>query len=137
MLRRIIGLALFWAVAAPVFGQTAPSAPVYEVYAVEYAVLPQFPVASLVQGADRDRKLDIAMMVWVIKGGGHIVLFDSGFYRDKFVTQWKPANFAKPSEAVARLGINPDDVTDVIISHAHWDHADGADLFPHVKGRIQ
>src|SRR4051812_10587401 len=96
--------------------------PKYEVYAVEYAVLPGFPVSELVSGADKDRKLDIAMLIWVLRGNGRTVLFDSGFYSEKFVKQWKPRKFRKPSAAVARLGIKPADVTDVIISHAHWDH---------------
>jgi glyoxylase-like metal-dependent hydrolase (beta-lactamase superfamily II) len=133
--RLLAVLALSLAV-RPAVAQTA-AAPKYEVYAVEYAVLPQFPVADLVSGADKDRKLDIAMLVWVIRGGGHIVLFDSGFYREKFMKQWKPKNYSKPSEAVRRLGIRPADVTDVIISHAHWDHADGADLFPKAKIWLQ
>ena len=138
MFRKILlALALIITPAVPAVAQTAPPTPVYEVYAVEYAVLPNFPVAALVQGADSDRKLDIACYVWVIKGGGHTVLFDSGFYRDKFLTQWKPTNFAKPSDAVARLGIKPEDVTNLIISHAHWDHADGADLFPKAHVWIQ
>ncbi len=114
-----------------------PPAPQYEVYAVRYATLPQFPVAGLVQGADRDRKLDIAMMIWVLKGNGRVVLFDSGFYRQKFIDRWKPQDFIKPSEAIGGLGLKPDDVTDVIISHAHWDHADGADLFPKARVWIQ
>jgi glyoxylase-like metal-dependent hydrolase (beta-lactamase superfamily II) len=137
MLRRFLLLCVVIAAATPLFAQTAPAAAIYEVYAVQYAVLPQFPVASLVQGADRARKLDIACYVWVIKGGGRTILFDSGFYRDKFLTQWKPQDFAKPSDAVARLGIKPEDVTDLILSHAHWDHADGADLFPKAKVWIQ
>jgi glyoxylase-like metal-dependent hydrolase (beta-lactamase superfamily II) len=118
-------------------GAQVPAAPKYEVYAVEYAVLPGFPVSALVSGADKDRKLDIAMLVWVVRGSGRTVLFDSGFYRKKFLKEWKPRNFAKPSEAVARLGIEPAEVTDVIISHAHWDHTDGADLFPKATIWIQ
>src|SRR6185295_2730458 len=43
-------------------------------------------------------------------------------------------DYVKPSEAIARVGLKPDDITDVVISHMHWDHADGLDLFP--KARI-
>ena len=44
------------------------------------------PVSALVQGADRQRKLDIAMMFWVLKGAnGRIILVDAGFYRPKTV----------------------------------------------------
>jgi glyoxylase-like metal-dependent hydrolase (beta-lactamase superfamily II) len=115
--------------------QTAEAVPKYEVYAVQYAVVPQFPVAALV--ADKNRRADIAMMFWVIKGGGHVVLFDSGFYREKYLLQWKPQDFVKPSEAVGKLGLKPEEVTDVILSHAHWDHAGGVDLFPKAQVWIQ
>lgn len=134
---RTVMIAFVLALCLPARAQPADSAPKYEVYAVEYAVLPQFPVASLVAGAERARRIDIAMMFWVIKGNGRIVLFDTGCYRDQFLRQWKPQNFVKPSDAVGRLGIKPEDVTDVIISHAHWDHADGADLFPKAQVWIQ
>ncbi len=119
----------------PCFAQQ--SKPQYEVYAIRYAVLPDFPVAALVKGADPARKLDIAMIVWLVRGNGHTVLVDSGFYRDQFLKQWTVKDFLKPSEAVAQLGVKPEDVTDVIITHMHWDHADGMDLFPKAKIWIQ
>lgn len=135
MLKRVVVVALLWYACA--FAQTPAPSPQYEVYAVSYAVLPQFPVAGLVQGADRARRLDIQMMFWVVKGNGRVILMDSGFYREKFLQRWKPQNFAKASEAIAGLGLKPEDVTDLIISHAHWDHADGADLFPKARVWIQ
>lgn len=111
--------------------------PTYEVYAIRYAGIPDFPVAGLVKGADPARKFEIAMTVWLIKGNGRNVLVDSGFYRDQFFQQWKISNFVKPSDAVAQAGVKPEDVTDVIITHMHWDHADGMDLFPRAKIWIQ
>jgi glyoxylase-like metal-dependent hydrolase (beta-lactamase superfamily II) len=111
--------------------------PTYEVYAVEYAVIPDFPVSGLVEGADKDRKLDIAMMVWIVRGGGHTIVVDSGFYRPQFFKNWKVRDFVRPDMAVARAGVKPEDVTDVILTHAHWDHADGADLFPKATVWIQ
>jgi glyoxylase-like metal-dependent hydrolase (beta-lactamase superfamily II) len=119
----------------------APQQPRWTVHAVRYATLP-FPVSSLIANlpeAERDRRLDIAMMVWVLRGpDNRVVLVDAGFYRDKFMQRYKPAGYSKPSEAVqAGLGIAPEDVTDIIISHIHWDHADGTDLFPRAKVWIQ
>jgi len=80
-------------------------------------------------------------MVWVIRGNGRTVVFDSGFYRDHFIQQWKPKNFLKASDAIAQSGITPaikaEDVTDVVISHMHWDHADGMDLFPNSRIWLQ
>ncbi len=108
--------------------------PQYQVYAIRYATIPDFRVAGLVKGADPARQLDIAMMVWLIQGNGRNILVDSGFYREQFFRQWKVNDFVKPSESVAQLGLKPEDITDVIITHMHWDHADGMDLFP--KARI-
>jgi glyoxylase-like metal-dependent hydrolase (beta-lactamase superfamily II) len=112
----------------------AQSKPQYEIYALRYATIPGFPVSSLVAGADRARKLDIAMMIWLVRGGGHNILVDSGFYREQFFRQWHVNDFVKPSETLSRVGLKPEDITDVVITHMHWDHADGADLFP--KARI-
>ncbi|HYL78962.1 MAG TPA: N-acyl homoserine lactonase family protein [Bryobacteraceae bacterium] len=111
--------------------------PQYEVYAIRYATIPDFSVAGLVAGADRSRKLDIAMMVWLVRGGGRNILVDSGFYREQFFRQWKVADFVKPSVAIERLGLKADDITDVIITHMHWDHADGLDLFPKARVWVQ
>ncbi len=113
------------------------SAPTYQVYAVRYGTLLGFPKSALVLGADSTVKLDLAMMVWVVKGQGRTILVDAGFYRDEFLKEWKTEGYARPSDAVARLGIKPEEVTDIIISHMHWDHADGADLFPKAKVWVQ
>jgi glyoxylase-like metal-dependent hydrolase (beta-lactamase superfamily II) len=130
----LIGLALAPALLAPAaLGQSAGK-PQYEVFAIRYATLADFPVAALVKGAEPERKLSIAMVVWLVRGNGRTILIDSGFYRQKFLDQWKPRDFLNPAEAVAQFGVKPDEVTDVVLTHMHWDHADGMDLFP--KARI-
>ncbi len=116
---------------------SAQPKPTYEIYAIRYATIKDFAVSGLIAGADPARKLDIAMMVWLVKGDGRNILVDSGFYREKFMKQWKPVDYSKPSDAVERAGVKADQITDVIISHIHWDHADGFDLFPKAKIWIQ
>lgn len=117
----------------------AGAAPVYEVYAVRFADAP-YSVANLVAGAERGRSIDLAFTIWVVRdpASARVVLVDAGFYREKFLQQWHPSNFVKPSEALAvGLGIAPEAVTDVIVSHSHWDHVDGVDLFPRATVWIQ
>jgi glyoxylase-like metal-dependent hydrolase (beta-lactamase superfamily II) len=110
----------------------------YEAFAIRFGVLPAFRVSGLVAGAAADRTLDIPVMVWLLKGSnGRTVLVDSGFYRQKFVDRWKVRDFRSPADAVAAAGVQPDAVTDVIITHAHWDHVDGANLFPKATIWIQ
>ena len=110
----------------------------YEVYAIRFGTLPQFPVSGLVAGADETRRLDIPLMVWLLKGSdGRRVLVDAGFHQQRFLDRWKVQNFRSPADAVAAAGVKPDAITDVIISHAHWDHVGGADLFPKATLWIQ
>jgi len=136
-LRRLL-LALALLALASDAATAAPRQPSYRVYAIRYATIPAFPVRYLVTGADTTRTLDIAMTCWLLDGGpGRHVLVDAGFYRPKFVNEWKPAGFVKPSDAVARAGVSADSITDIIISHVHWDHLDGADLFPNARIWIQ
>src|SRR5215208_1724391 len=129
MRRHFITLVLVVAVAAAVIGAQTGQPVTYEAYAVRFGVLPQFRVSGLISGADPARRLDIPVMVWLLKGtNGKRILIDSGFYRQKFLDQWKPQNFRSPADAVAAAGVRPEEITDVIISHAHWDHVDDADL---------
>jgi glyoxylase-like metal-dependent hydrolase (beta-lactamase superfamily II) len=109
----------------------------YDVYAVRFATIANFPVSSLVAGADRARRMDIAMMVWVLKGDGRIALVDSGFHRDRYFQQFTVKDYVPPPEAIAPLGITPGDVTDIFLSHMHWDHAGGLDLFPSARVWVQ
>jgi glyoxylase-like metal-dependent hydrolase (beta-lactamase superfamily II) len=117
----------------------SPAPPrVTEVYAVRYGTLRGFPVAGLVAGADTARRADIALMVWLVRRpDGRNVLVDAGFYRDKFMARWKPADYRRPDEAVRAAGLRPEDITDLVVSHVHWDHLDGADLFPNARLWIQ
>lgn len=112
--------------------------PTYDVYAIRYGTVPNFPLSGLIAGEDTSRRIGIAMTVWLLKGSdGRKVLVDAGFYHPKFVQRWKPVDFVPPSEAVARAGVNASDVSDVIISHIHWDHLDGIDLFPNARVWMQ
>jgi len=131
-------LRLFSAIVAALPGLArAQSTPAYEVYAVRFATQPSYPTRYLVAGADSARRSKLAFTVWLIRGGGRTMLMDAGFYRPKFLDSWKPVAFTRPSDALAALGIKPEDVTDIIISHVHWDHLDGADLFPKARIWIQ
>jgi len=112
-------------------------APEYSIEAIRYATLPQFPTAALVMGAPKDEKLDIAMVVWLVRGGERTILFDSGFYREKWFKDFPMKDFLRPDEVLRQAGVKPEDVTDIIISHAHWDHMGGIDLFSRATIWIQ
>lgn len=111
--------------------------PNYSIEAIRYGTIPQFPVSGLVVGAPENENLDIAMVFWLIQGEGRKILLDTGFHRERWFERFKVTDFLKPDEAVRKAGVDPAQITDIILSHAHWDHMGGIDLFPQATIWIQ
>ena len=111
--------------------------PNYSIQAIRYGTSPGVPISNLVVGGPADKIVDIAMVVWLIRGGGHNILFDSGFHRDNHLKEFPMKDLIRPDDAVKLAGVKPEDVTDIVISHAHWDHMGGIDLFPKATVWIQ
>ncbi len=108
----------------------------YSIQAIRYASA-EDEVAGLVMGAPKGEKINIAMVIWLIRGGGRNILFDSGYHRDTFLKYFPSTEYIRPDEAVKLAGVQPEDITDIVISHAHWDHMGGIDLFPRATVWIQ
>ena len=134
--RRVFSL--FGLFVLSVFGADPGPKPQYTVDAIRFATLAGYKVSSLVYGADPARTKDLAMMFWLVRGGGRNLLVDSGFYRPDFWQRYTIRDFKKPTEALeTTTGLKPEDITDIVITHAHWDHSDGVDLFPKARIWIQ
>jgi glyoxylase-like metal-dependent hydrolase (beta-lactamase superfamily II) len=127
-------LTLLLALAAAI---PAAQVPDYSIQAIRFANSPGDSVADMVMGAPKDEKIDTIYAFWLIRGGGRNILFDSGFHRDRWFKLWTVKDYLRPDEAVRLSGVKPEEVTDVVISHAHWDHMGGIDLFPKATVWIQ
>ena len=88
----------------PLLAQT----PEYSIEAIRYATSPGVAVSELVVDGPQNEKVDIAMVVWLIRGGGHTILFDSGFHRDTFLKEFPMKDYLRPDEAVKTAGVAPD-----------------------------
>jgi len=117
-------------------GGASRSAPNYSIEAIRYAAA-EDEVAGLVMGAPQGEKINIAMVIWLVRGGGHNILFDSGYHRDTFLKYFPATEYIRPDEAVKLAGVQPEEITDIVISHSHWDHLGGIDLFSKASVWIQ
>lgn len=137
-LASLAAFALFAALPVSLAQSAAPQAsvPDYSIQAIRYASA-EGEVAGLVVGAPKGEKIEIAMVAWLIRGGGRNILFDSGYHRDTFLKYFPSTGYLRPDEAVKLAGVQPEEITDIVISHAHWDHLGGIDLFPKANVWIQ
>jgi glyoxylase-like metal-dependent hydrolase (beta-lactamase superfamily II) len=135
---RAFALVASAALSACATAPATPAGPTYEAFAVRFGALANFRVRSLIAGADTARRLDATLMIWPLRAtNGDLILVDAGFTRQKFITQWKPVGYVTPDSALRRAGFDPARVTDIIISHIHWDHADGVERFPNARIWLQ
>ncbi len=135
-MRSFILLLVPIAAIAQIRGAVNP-APEYSIQAILVANSPGDSVADMVIGTPKGEKIDTVYAVWLIRGGGRNILFDSGFHRERWFKQWTIKDYVRPDEAVRLAGVPPEEVTDIVISHAHWDHMGGIDLFPKAVVWIQ
>lgn len=123
--------------------QTYAQAPTYQVYALRFASMGyRCPTSYWATGPAKADSVDIDFMVWLIKGSnGKNILVDAGFRRDmihaKDAEEFKIKNYRRPDSVLSKLGLKAGDITDIILSHPHWDHADGLGLFPHAHIWVQ
>ena len=132
-MKRLFLIAILAGLSCPGFAASSTSE--YSIQAIRYASA-EDDLANFVVG-DPHEKIEIAMVIWLIRGGGHNILFDSGYHRDTFLKEFPSTDYIRPDEAVNLAGMQPAEITDIVISHAHWDHMGGIDLFPKATVWIQ
>jgi hypothetical protein len=57
-------------------------------------------VAEMVMGAPQDERVDSIYAVWLIRGAGRNMLFESGFHRERGFKEWAIKDYLRPDEAV-------------------------------------
>lgn len=108
-----------------------------EIFAIQYGSIVDFPLRGLLPDAPEGDVIDVALAVWLVRTGDRVILIDTGFFREQWLGRFDIRDFVRPDVALSRMGVRPDDVTDVVISHAHWDHMGGLELFPTATAWIQ
>jgi glyoxylase-like metal-dependent hydrolase (beta-lactamase superfamily II) len=108
----------------------------YELYAIRYGHHDRTATHNFVGGDPHDLPMPLDYFVWVIVGSERTFLFDTGF--DQQVADERGRQLVRPVEdGLKLLGIQPDAVKDIIISHLHFDHCGNHDLFPNARYHIQ
>lgn len=112
----------------------------YEIYALKYAQLEHAtPISQWVLNGPEKDSVDIVFAFWLIKDNrGKNILVDAGCLNDlQNAIDFGLYKFTRPDSVLLQTGLKAADITDIIISHPHWDHIDGINLFPNAHIWIQ
>ena len=109
---------------------------VHEIFAVRYAHHDRKSPENFLFGDPHDILQPLAYFVWVIKGAHGTFVVDTGF--DEAMAKKRGRTIVKPiADGLRSIGIAPDAVEDVIITHLHYDHCGNHDAFPKARFHLQ
>jgi glyoxylase-like metal-dependent hydrolase (beta-lactamase superfamily II) len=108
----------------------------YDVYAVKYAERDARRPEHFLGGDPHDVPMPMDYLVWVVSGGGRTWVVDTGFGEDDAARRGRRL-VRSTTEALATVGVDAASVTDVILTHLHYDHAGGLEQFPAARFHLQ
>ena len=112
----------------------------YSIWALEYVQLPGYPDTALIYGATEGTRM-LPFYYFVLQHGDHVALVDCGFKDNEYglekIELHGMTGFSAPEKILARIGLAPQDVRDIIVTHHHFDHVGGLDYFPNARVWIQ
>lgn len=111
--------------------------PKYQVFAIKYAELVRQASQNFVDGDPHETAdMPLNYYVWAIVGDARTVVVDTGFGAE--VGAKRGRTITRPvEEGLRAVGIEPDKVRDVVITHMHYDHAGNDDLFANSRYHLQ
>jgi glyoxylase-like metal-dependent hydrolase (beta-lactamase superfamily II) len=112
------------------------TSPAYEIYAIKYAHHERTASQNFLGGDPHDGPMPLDYFVWLVRGEGRDLLVDTGF--NAAAAARRQRQLLRPVEqALSLMGVGPEAVRDVVITHLHYDHVGNFDLFPRATFHLQ
>ncbi len=113
----------------------------YSIWVMEFAHVPNYHLSGLLYGAHNQGYRRLPYCYVVIKGHGHVAMVDVGYnhkaYGEVLANTYGVRNWRPPREVLAEIGLTPEDVSTVFMTHAHFDHMGNIEDFPNATFYIQ
>mgnify|MGYP003115721067 CR=1 FL=1 len=110
--------------------------PEYDLYAIKYATRDAQRCDHFIGGDPHEGPMPLDYFVWVAIDGDRAIVIDTGF-REDVALQRKRTFLRCPVETLGLLGVDPMAVSDVVLTHLHYDHVGNFDRFPNASFHLQ
>jgi glyoxylase-like metal-dependent hydrolase (beta-lactamase superfamily II) len=108
----------------------------YEIFAIKYGDHQRMASENFLGGDPHDVPMPIDYFVWAVVGAARTFVVDTGF--DAKIGAKRQRVIRKPiDEGLRAIGVQPDAVKDVIVTHLHYDHTGNYDMFPNARYHLQ
>ena len=109
----------------------------WEVHAIKYADRNARTRAdSFIFDDNHDAPHAMDYFMWLLRNEDEVILVDTGYDDVEATNRDRPIRL-DPAEALAPFGLSAADITTVIVTHLHYDHAGGLHLFPNATLHMQ
>jgi len=109
----------------------------WEVHAVKYADRnARTRRDSFIFDDNHDAPHPMDYFMWVLRRGTEVILVDTGYDSAEASARGRPIRH-DPVVSLAPLGLRPENISQVIVTHLHYDHAGGLHLFPNASLHMQ
>ena len=113
----------------------------WDVYVLEYARGKNQPWVDLISGMYDEGVMDLPFSFILARRGDRNVLIDTGFMQDEessgFARKFGIPHWISPVRMVKEAGLSADVITDIFVTHAHFDHMGSIGEFPNARLYIQ
>ena len=113
---------------------------IWDVFVMEFARSKNQPWVDLISGMYRDGVMDLPFSFILARRGDRNVLIDTGFMQDagsSFSRKFGIPAWISPVRMLEEAGLEPGAITDIFITHAHFDHMGSIAEFPNAHIHIQ
>ena len=130
--RKFIKLLLVFTVITVVNTECFSGGNTLKIHAVKYGKS-DFQKRFVFQGDKSGGTVPFSWMFYYVEYGDRKILIDTGFNDNRMVKMFGITDFKDPVAILKENGIDADKITDVIITHAHFDHIGNAHRFKNAK----
>jgi glyoxylase-like metal-dependent hydrolase (beta-lactamase superfamily II) len=98
----------------------------WEVLVMEFARSKDQPWVDLISGMYNEGVMDLPFSFILARKGDKNILVDTGFIqehpRSNFARKFRIPTWISPLRMLSEIGLGADDISDIFITHAHFDH---------------